>query len=76
MPKSEVIQDGALRSIFKKVPRTEFIAFRLSKADKSSIRRAAKSVNASITNYLLNLHRFAVSPVSQAKSTVIGEGTD
>jgi len=75
MAKSELIENGALRRIFRKAPKSEFIAFRLSKADKTSIRSAAKSVNVSITGYLLNLHRFAVSPAIKTRPTVVGEGT-
>lgn len=72
MPKS-VIQNEALRSVLKTTARTERLSFRLPRADKVSIRRTAKSVNVTMSTYLLNLHRFAVAPVSQAKPTVIGE---
>jgi hypothetical protein len=75
MPKSELIENKTVRSLFKKAARTERIAFRLSRQEKTSIRKAAKSVNATITNYLLNLHRFAVTPMSNARPTVLGEGT-
>ena len=71
MPKSETIENKIIRSLFKKAAKTEFIVFRLSRQDKISIRKAAKSVNVSMTDYLTNLHRFAITPASQAKPTVI-----
>lgn len=70
----ELIQNGKVKSIFKKAARTERIAFRLSRQEKISIRKAAKSVNISITDYLLNLHRFAIMPTSDTKATILADG--
>jgi hypothetical protein len=77
MSESELIKNRTVRSLFKKAARTERIAFRLSRQDKISIRKASRSVNVSMSNYLLNLHRFAVSPMGNTRPTVIGsQGTD
>jgi len=71
MPKSEVIENRALRSAFKKVPKNATVIFRLPKSDKISIRKTARSLNITMSNYMLSLHRFAVTPASQAKPTII-----
>lgn len=71
MPKA-VIKNKVVRSLFRKAAKTEVIIFRLSRADKNSIRSAAKSVNISMTEYLTNLHRFVIISENKAKSTIIG----
>ena len=68
-----MVTNSVVRKVFEKNVKTSRLSIRLTPTEKRSIRKTAKSLHATITQYLLGLHKFAIdeSAQKQLKPTVL-----